>query len=106
MPIPNDTAVQMIEQGVVWIAYRPELPEDQVQQLRDLVRGEQYVLLSPGPPEAQLSDAVVATGRDRQYKADSARDPGLAQFIQQNATGPEPPGPGAPCTEEAETAGP
>jgi hypothetical protein len=105
MPIPNDTAVQMIEYGVVWIAYRPELPEDQVQQLRDLVRGEKYVLLSPGPPEAQLSKLVVATSRERQYEADSANDPGLAQFLQQYATGPQPPEPGAPCTDQAETAG-
>jgi hypothetical protein len=104
MPIPNDTGVQMIEHGVVWIAYRPELPAADVQQLRDLIRDRKYILLSPGPTEAQLSNNVVATSRVSQYKADRVNSQALAEFLDQFAIGPQPPAPGAPCADEAESA--
>jgi hypothetical protein len=105
MPIPNDTGVQMIEQGIVWIAYRPDLPGDEVQQLRELVRGRKYILLSPEPPEAALSNAVVATSRESQYKADRVNHQALTRFLDQFAIGPQSSAPGAPCTEEADTPG-
>src|SRR3954451_11114471 len=100
MPIPNDIAVQMIERGVVWVAYRPDLPEEQVQQLRDLVLGRKYLLLSPAPPDAPLSDPVVATAWELQRKVGSAGDPALAEFIDQHAKGSQTQEPGAPCADE------
>jgi hypothetical protein len=97
MPIPNQMAVQMIEQGIVWVAYSPALPEPQIEQLRTLIRGMKYVLLSPAPPEAELSTTIVATAREHQYKTENASDAGLAPFVERYAVGPQPPAPGAPC---------
>jgi hypothetical protein len=103
IPISNDSAVELIAHGVVWLAYRPELPPGEVESLRGLVHGQRYVLLSPGPAEAQLSHPIVATAQQRQYKAESAADPGLRAFLQQYATGPEPPAGEAPCSNRPDT---
>jgi hypothetical protein len=103
IPISNDSAVELIAHGIVWLAYRPELPPGEVESLRGLVHGRKYVLLSPGPAEAQLSHPIVATAQQRQYKAESAGDPGLRGFLQQYATSPEPPAGGGPCTNQPDT---
>ena len=46
-PVEDSQAVHSMEHGAVWITYQPDLPAEQVDQLRDLVGGSGYVLLSP-----------------------------------------------------------
>src|SRR5213592_4260101 len=48
-PVPNENAVHSLEHGAVWITYEPDLPAADVAQLRSLVRGHTYVILSPYP---------------------------------------------------------
>lgn len=93
-PVPNEQAVHSMEHGAVWITYQPNLAADQVDQLRNLVRGQSYLLLSPYP---DLPSPVVASAWGVQLKLDSVSDPRLAQFIKEYKQGPQTPEPGATC---------
>jgi hypothetical protein len=95
MPLRNENAVHSMEHGAVWITYRPDLPQDQVDRLKRLGNGRTYVLVSPYPG---LPAAVVASAWGRQLQLDSANDPRLEQFVQYFAQGPTTPEKGAPCT--------
>ena len=57
-PVRDETAVHSIEHGAVWITYRPGLPAEQVDKLRELVNDKTYVLVSPYP---DLPAPVVAS---------------------------------------------
>ena len=85
-PVPNEQAVHSIEHGAVWITYRPDLPSEQVDRLRDLAGS--HVLVSPYPG---LPAPVVATAWERQVRLESASDPRLKRFISQFRQGPQAP---------------
>jgi hypothetical protein len=91
-PIANENAVHSLEHGAVWITYRPELPQEQVDRLRDLVRGGGYLIASPYPG---LPAPVVASAWGLQLRLDSAEDPRLEQFIRAFRQGPQTPERGA-----------
>jgi hypothetical protein len=97
-PVPKEMAVHSLEHGAVWITYRPDLPADQVQQLRDQVRGKSYTLLSPWTETPPLPAPVVASAWGLQLKVDSASDPRIADFIRSYANGRQTPEPGAVCS--------
>jgi hypothetical protein len=94
-PVPNENAVHSLEHGAVWITYQPDLPATDVAQLRSLVRGHAYVILSPYPG---LPARVVASAWGAQLRATGADDPRLAQFIKTYEQGQQTPEPGAPCS--------
>ncbi|HKH76484.1 MAG TPA: DUF3105 domain-containing protein [Rubrobacteraceae bacterium] len=78
-PVQNRYAVHSLDHGVVWITYRPDLPERQVDELRPY-GGEAYVIVSPYPGQ----DApVIATSWRVQLKLDGAGDPRLRKFVDQ-----------------------
>jgi Protein of unknown function (DUF3105) len=78
-PVQNRYAVHSLDHGVVWITYRPDLPEHQVDELRPY-GGEDYVIVSPYPGQ----DApVIATSWRVQLKLDGAGDPRLRKFVEQ-----------------------
>lgn len=95
-PITDENAVHSLEHGAVWITYSPDLPQDQVDQLRDLAHSQPYVLVSPYP---DLDSPIVASAWGKQLSLQSASDPDLERFIlvysERSALTPEP---GAPCT--------
>ena len=93
-PVPNENAVHGLEHGAVWITYRPDLPADQVQQLRSKVRGRTYLMLSPFP---NLPAPVVASAWGAQLRLTGAADERLDAFITKYRQGPQAPEPGAPC---------
>jgi hypothetical protein len=91
--VENSLAVHSLEHGAVWLAYRPDLAEEKVAKLQDVVRGESYVLMSPFP--GLKSDAVMSSW-GKQLVIDAVPDEGVEQFIERyKGAGPEP---GAPCT--------
>jgi hypothetical protein len=47
-----------MEHGAVWITYRPDLPKEQVDKLRQLARDSNSLLVSPYP---ELAAPVVAS---------------------------------------------
>jgi hypothetical protein len=100
-PVRSENAIHSMEHGAVWIAYRPDLPADQVEALRNLVRQEQagqqqrWVLLAPKP---DLEDPIVVTAWRVQLRVDNASDERILQFIKKYQQGPFTPEPGAQCT--------
>ena len=96
-PVVTEAAVHSTEHGAVWITYRADLAQAQVDKLVKLVRGKPYVLLSPWAAN-DLPSPVVASAWGLQLKADSADDPAIAAFIAMYAGGPQAPEPGAPCS--------
>lgn len=93
-PVPNENAVHSLEHGAVWITYRPDLPQEAVEQLRNLVGNRSHALLSPYP---DLPAPIVSTAWGTQLKADSATDPRLARFTDTYERGRQTPEPGASC---------
>lgn len=93
-PVRAEEAVHSLEHGAVWVTYRPDLPTDQVAQLRRLA-SKTYVIVSP---YRHLPAAVVATAWHRQLRLSSSSDPRLAAFVRTFRLGAQAPERGAPCT--------
>ena len=94
-PIDNGHAVHSLEHGAVWLAYRPDLPADQVAIVAAFATNQSHVLVSPSPG---LTEAVVATAWGVQLRLDSVTDPRLAAFVQTYQEGPQSPELGATCS--------
>jgi Protein of unknown function (DUF3105) len=76
-PIEDRHAVHSLDHGVVWITYRPDLPEQQLKALRPYGK-QNYVMLSPYPGQ----DApLIATSWRVQLELNGAADPRLRQFV-------------------------
>jgi hypothetical protein len=99
-PVREENVVHSLEHGAVWIAYQPDLPEAEVETLRQLVRrersrqGEPLIVLAPKP---ELETPIVATAWRVQLKLDSANDDRLAAFVDEYQRGPLTPEPQANC---------
>ncbi len=96
-PVRPEHAVHSLEHGAVWITYRPDLPQEQVDQLRQLAEDQTYILVSPYP---NLPDGVnmVASAWNHQIQLPSADDERLDQFIRRFRQSPDAPEPGATCS--------
>lgn len=94
IPVANGNAVHSLEHGAVWITYRPDLPAEQVDQLKQLVRGRTHALLSPYPG---LPSPIVASAWGVQLKVKSAADPRLQHFMTKYMQGPQTPEPNESC---------
>ncbi len=92
-PVAPEMGVHSMEHGAVWITYRPDLAEDEVDTLRGLAGN--FVLVSPWTEG--LPAPVVASAWGNQLPVDSASDPALDAFIEFFRQGPQSPEPGAPC---------
>lgn len=76
--IGNGHAIHSLEHGAVWITYKPDLPQDQIDELKKLAEDKTYILVSP---YANQATPVVATAWDRQINLQSADDKDLDRFI-------------------------
>jgi hypothetical protein len=97
-PVRDENAVHSMEHGAVWVAYQPELPEGEVQELASVVDGTPYTFMSPYPG---VPSPVVLTAWGVQVAVDSATDPRVGQFVAEFANGPQTPEPGASCADGA-----
>ncbi|RPF28222.1 DUF3105 domain-containing protein [Georgenia muralis] len=94
-PVPSANAVHSLEHGVVWVTYRPDLPEDEVAMLREIVEGKSYALLSPYPG---LAAPVVLTAWGVQLELDDVDDERIPTFLTKYLQGEQSPEPGASCS--------
>jgi hypothetical protein len=94
-PIHDENAVHSLEHGAVWITYTPDLPQDEIEILRDLAQSQTYILVSPYPDQDY---PVVASAWGKQLGLESAEDPDLERFIGAYNQGPQTPEPGGGCT--------
>lgn len=99
-PVREENVVHSLEHGAVWLAYRPDLPEAEIESLRQLVRSERsrqrepLIVLAPKP---ELESPIVATAWRVQLELDSANDDRLAAFVDEYQRGPLTPEPQANC---------
>jgi hypothetical protein len=98
-PVRSETAVHSLEHGAVWITYSPDLPQDEIDRLRDLVgtvaQSEDHVLVSPYPG---LDSPLVASAWGKQLRLQSASAYDLERFIRTYSESAPAPDPGVPCT--------
>ena len=100
-PVPLEFAVHSLEHGAVWLAYDPDLPAGDVEQLERLAAtNREYVLVSP---EEGLDSRVVAVAWGRAIEASDAGDPRLEQFVEAFAGGAQGGEPGVPCRGQGVT---
>jgi hypothetical protein len=96
-PIHNEHAVHSLEHGALWITYRPDLPQAQVDKLKEVAGStgqQEYMLVSPFP---NLPSPIVASSWGHQLKLDNPDDPKLTAFIKRYQNGKDTPEPGATC---------
>jgi hypothetical protein len=102
-PVTPEFAVHSLEHGAVWINYRPDLPEDQVQALNEMYSPGDYLVISPY--EGELDAPIVASSWGRQISAETAGDENLQRFVRLYERGTDVPEPGASCSGQvSETA--
>jgi Protein of unknown function (DUF3105) len=77
-PIADENAVHSMEHGAVWIAFRPDLPADEVDVIEAAADSNDHVLAAPYPG---LRAPIVMTAWGRQLDLDSATDPRFAEFV-------------------------
>ena len=93
--VTPDYAVHSMEHGAVWITYQPDLAEDAIRELQDIVRGEQFIVLSPYPG---LRSPIVMTAWQVQLELDGVDNGRISEFIDQYRIGPYTPERGASCS--------
>jgi hypothetical protein len=84
--IAKEHATHSLEHGAVWIAYQPNLPQDQVAQLASYINGVPFTLMAPYPG---LDKPISLQAWGFQLKVDNANDPRIKDFIndlRQNAS--------------------
>jgi hypothetical protein len=84
--IAKEQAVHSMEHGAVWITYRPDLPQDQIDSLASKVRDVEFMMMSP-LPDQDKPISLQAWGY--QLKVDNAGDERIDEFItalRKNAT--------------------
>jgi hypothetical protein len=93
--IRSENAVHSLEHGAVWITYRPDLANDDLDRLRGLIRRPDKVLISPVDA---LGPAVMATAWANQLELDDVADPRLEQFVNEFEGSSSAPEPGGRCS--------
>jgi hypothetical protein len=87
-PVAAEYVVHSMEHGAIWVTYSPDLPAEQLAELQDKMRGQNYIILSPYPDQASN---IVLTAWDVQLQVDSAADERIDEFISRyrGTRGPE-----------------
>ena len=94
MPVDDKHAVKSLATGAVWIAYQPDLPEDQVGLLEEWFIGEDDVILAPYPG---LEHPIVVTAWGTQLTLDTLADTRFAVFMDRYVNGEQAPYPDERC---------
>ena len=90
-PVELPYAVHSLEHGAVWLAYHPDLPDEQIAALE--AYADSYTLVAPYPG---LESPIVATAWGARLQVESAPDGNLENFIRRyRGQGPEA---GATCS--------
>jgi hypothetical protein len=91
-PLRDENAVHDLEHGTVWITYRPDIADEDLATLTDVVPDD--AILSPYP---DLPAPVVVTVWGVQLRLDAADDPQLAEFLDEYGDGHTSPEPFVTC---------
>lgn len=78
-PVKTENAVHTLDHGAVWITYHSDLPQGQIDALKEYGK-ERYILVSPYPGQTA---PVIATAWRNQLYLENADDPRLRKFVDQ-----------------------
>jgi Protein of unknown function (DUF3105) len=92
--VAPENATHSLEHGAVWIGYAPDLAEDQVSALEDIVSDNDYVLVSP---VEGMDTPLTLSAWGSQIGVESVDDPAVEAFIEEYQQGDQTPEPGASC---------
>lgn len=95
VPVQDENAVASLAVGAVWIAYDPELPEDEIDAIQSHASGELYVIAAPYPG---LRSPIVLTAWGAQLDVESPLDVRIQAFLRDYAENPDVPNPKRPCS--------
>lgn len=94
--IPPGPAIHSLEHGAVWVTYREDLAEDELDVLRRVAATGARVLVSPWG--GNLPSPIVVSAWNSQQALPSASDPALATFLRQFVDDPSSPEHDGPCS--------
>jgi hypothetical protein len=94
-PIPQENATHSLEHGAAWVTYQPDVEQEEVDSLRELVEGTDYRMLSPFEDQ---DSPIKVQAWGRSVSADSADAPRIEEFLEQFTNGPQAPEKGATCS--------
>ena len=94
-PVVEEHAVHSLEHGAVWVTFDPELPQAQVDTLRELADQHPYLLVSP---REDIEAPVVASAWGIQLQLEDVDDERLEIFLLKYLQGPQTLEPGASCS--------
>jgi len=92
----EEEAVHDLEHGAVWLAFSPDLPDAEVQVIREIVDANPKTIAAPYEGLAE-GEAVVATAWARQLRLDGLDDPRLEAFVEQYQDSSQAPEAGVTC---------
>lgn len=95
--VDAENLVHNLEHGVIWLAYSPDLPDSDIEVLRDLAERHRVVAAPFG--DLEDGEAVVASAWARQLRLESVDGAHLEQFIEEYADASTAPEAGVPCTK-------
>jgi hypothetical protein len=77
-PIRPENAIHSLEHGAVWITYQPSLPQDQIDNLRGVADGDNYIMMSP---DEGLPAPIVLTAWNHQLSLQSYDSDLVQRFL-------------------------
>ncbi|MCA9938273.1 MAG: DUF3105 domain-containing protein [Anaerolineales bacterium] len=93
-PVASKNAVHSLEHGAVWLTYQPDLPADEVDELKQYARGQNFVIMSPFPGQ---TSPIALTAWGLQLQVEKPKDKRIQQFMDRYIQGPQTPELGASC---------
>lgn len=96
-PIAPEHAVHSLEHGAVWITYQFDLPQSEVDKLREYAKGQTYMLVSPFQYGA-LDKPIYLVAWNHSLGLEKADDKRIAAFIKKFKGAGDAPEIGASCT--------
>lgn len=92
--VDSEYAVHSLEHGAVWIAFNPDIGQEEMDRLRRFVRRDRKVIVSP---VTDLDEGILVTAWGNQLAPDSADDARIEQFVNEFAGSNEAPEPTGAC---------
>jgi hypothetical protein len=97
--VRTENVMHSLEHGAVWITYKTDLSNTQIEALRQLVKGQTYSILSPYPIGDKLEKPIYVVAWGARLGVDKANDLRIGLFISQFKNNPKTtPEFGAVCT--------
>jgi hypothetical protein len=84
--VAKEHAVHSLEHGAVWITYRPDLPQNEIDTLAGKVRDREFMLMSPYPGQDKPISLQAWGFQLKVDRADDGRIDAFIDALRKNAT--------------------